>query len=87
MECVRGRSCPPAPEPDGGGTQRGGAVAKRIERIDPTWPSWSEEDHPVSELAAPVQGALSPFGELSFPLPPDELSYEHPHTEINRSDS
>ena len=62
-------------------------MAKRTDRIDPTWPSWSEEDHPVSELAAPVQGALSPFGELTFPLPPDELAYEHPHTEINRSNS
>jgi hypothetical protein len=62
-------------------------VAKHTDRIDPTWPSWSEEDHPVSELAAPVQGALSPFGEVIFPLSPDELPYEHPHTEINRSDT
>jgi hypothetical protein len=62
-------------------------VAKRTDRIDPTWPSWSEEDHPVSELAAPVQGALSPFGEVIFPLPPDQLLYQHPHTEINRSDT
>jgi hypothetical protein len=61
-------------------------VAKRTDRIDPTWPSWSEEDHPVSELAAPVQGALSPFGEMIFPLPVDQLLYEHPHTEINRGD-
>ena len=62
-------------------------MAKRTDRIDPTWPSWSEEDHPVSELAAPIQGALSPFGEVAFPLPADELPYEHPHTEINRSDT
>jgi hypothetical protein len=65
----------------------GGTVAKRTDRIDPTWPSWSEEDHPVSELAAPLQGALSPFGEVVFPLPPEQLSYQHPHTEINRSDT
>jgi hypothetical protein len=38
----------------------------------------------VSELAAPLQGALSPFGEVTFPLPEDEVPYEHPHTEINR---
>jgi hypothetical protein len=62
-------------------------VAKRTDRIDPTWPSWSEEDHPVSELAAPIQGALSPFGEVTFPLPADQLPYEHPHTEINWSDT
>ncbi len=63
------------------------AVAKRTDRIDPTWPSWSEEDHPVTELAAPLQGALSPFGEVTFPLPPDQVRYQHPHTEINRSDT
>jgi hypothetical protein len=63
------------------------AVAKRTDRIDPTWPSWSEEDHPVSELAAPLQGALSPFGEVSFPLPPEEIPYQHPQTEINRDDT
>ena len=62
-------------------------MAKRTDRIDPTWPSWSEEDHPVSELAAPIQGALSPFGEVTFPLPADQLPYEHPQTEINRSDT
>jgi hypothetical protein len=67
--------------------EQGEAVARRTDRIDPTWPSWSEDDHPVSELAAPQQGALSPFGELTFPLPPEELPYQHPHTEINRSDT
>jgi hypothetical protein len=60
-------------------------VAKRTDRIDPTWPSCSEEDHPVSELASPIQGALSPFGEVTFPLPADQLPYQHPDTEINRS--
>lgn len=62
-------------------------MAKRTDRIDPTWPSWSEEDVPVSELAAPIQGALSPFGEISFPLPPEEVPYQHPRTEINRNDT
>ncbi|MBV9011948.1 MAG: hypothetical protein JO272_07840 [Pseudonocardiales bacterium] len=62
-------------------------MAKRNDRIDPNWPSWSEEDQPVSELAAPLQGALSPFGEVSFPLPADQLPYQHPHTEINRSET
>jgi len=52
------------------------------ERIDPSWPSRSEDDHPVSELASPVQGALSPFGEVEFPL--DEVPYVHPRTVINK---
>ncbi|MGH3793724.1 MAG: hypothetical protein ACRDSP_02425 [Pseudonocardiaceae bacterium] len=60
------------------------ADANSNARIDPTWPTWSDEDHPVSELAATVQGALSPYGEVNFPLPADQLPYEHPHTEINR---
>ena len=58
--------------------------ANRTDRIDPTWPSRSEDDHPVSELASPIQGALSPYGEVTFPVPSDQLPYEHPHTEINR---
>jgi hypothetical protein len=60
------------------------ARAKRQERVDPTWPQLSEEDHPVSELASDRQGALSPFGDLAFPLPADQLPYEHPVTIINR---
>jgi hypothetical protein len=51
-------------------------------RIDPTWPKLPEGAHPVSELAAPTQGSLSPFGDVEFPL--DEVDYEHPVTEINR---
>jgi hypothetical protein len=57
------------------------AKAKRSHRIDPTWP---EVEHPVSELAADRQGALSPYGDLTFPLPVEELGYEHPETEINK---
>lgn len=53
----------------------------RSSRIDPEWP---DVPHPVSELAAPVQGALSPFGDVVFPVPAEELPYEHPVTEINR---
>jgi hypothetical protein len=59
-------------------------VAKRDrpERIDPTWPALPDGEHPLSELAAPVQGSFSPFGDVEFPL--DEVPYEHPHTVINR---
>ena len=54
------------------------------DRIDPAWPGDDDEGkHPVSEIAADRQGALSPFGELTFPLPPEELGYVHPVTEIN----
>lgn len=64
-----------------------GDVAKveengRQDRIDPNWPGADESEHPVSELAADRQGALSPFGDVSFPLP--SVPYEHPRTEINK---
>jgi hypothetical protein len=60
-------------------------VAKaRPERIDPSWPQAPEGEHAVSELASEVQGAQSPFGQVVFPLPTEELGYRHPTTEINR---
>ncbi len=37
---------------------------------------------PVTELTCEVQGNLSPFGELEFPL--DQIPYVHPVTEVNR---
>lgn len=52
---------------------------KRAPGVDPTWP---EGDHPVTELTADRQGALSPFGEIEFPLP--DVPYIHPITVINR---
>ncbi|MGH3947858.1 MAG: hypothetical protein ACRDSE_01860 [Pseudonocardiaceae bacterium] len=51
-------------------------------RIDPSWPEAGNGEHPVSELAADRQGALSPFGEVTFPL--DTVPYVHPETEINK---
>jgi hypothetical protein len=59
-----------------------GPVAKKgadTGRIDPEWPA---DEHPVSEVAADRQGALSPYGNLTFPL--DAVPYEHPVTEINK---
>ncbi len=35
-------------------------------------------DFQVSELASEAAGAHSPFGDLEFPLPPQELFYDHP---------
>ncbi|NMO89009.1 hypothetical protein [Actinomycetospora sp. TBRC 11914] len=52
-------------------------------RQDPSWPE-VDGGHPVTELMAPTQGASSPFGETEFPLPADQLDYQHPVTEINR---
>ena len=50
--------------------------------IDPSWPAAKPGEHPVSELAADRQGALSPFGDITFPL--ENVPYVHPETEINR---
>lgn len=52
--------------------------------VDPTWPEVEEGDHVLSEFNAETQGALSPFGDIAFPLPPDQLPYVHPTTIINR---
>lgn len=60
------------------------AKADRSGRVDPTWPAASADDHVVSELVADVQGSMSPFGDLQFPLSPEELGYEHPVTERNK---
>lgn len=52
------------------------------DRIDPEWPKVADGDHPVSEILADKQGALSPFGNTNFPL--DTVPYKHPVTEINK---
>jgi hypothetical protein len=53
--------------------------------VDPGWPADLDGDeHAVSELATDRTGALSPFGELAFPLPADELPYLHPVTVVNK---
>ena len=59
-------------------------MARARDRVDPAWPELPDGEHPVTELASPAQGALSPFGDVQFPLPEDELGYVHPHTEINK---
>jgi hypothetical protein len=52
--------------------------------VDNGWPTTDADDHPVSELATDRTGALSPFGELVFPLPSTDLPYLHPVTVVNR---
>ncbi|MCA1186429.1 MULTISPECIES: hypothetical protein [Saccharopolyspora] len=60
-----------------------GGNAKK-DRIDPTWPHVGDGEHPVSELVADKQGALSPFGDVTFPYDEGTFPYEHPVTEINK---
>jgi hypothetical protein len=55
---------------------------KKSHWVDPTWPQLGEGEHPVSELASPVAGGLSPFGDVEFPLA--SVPYVHPVTVINR---
>ena len=45
--------------------------------IDNGWPVDDEggHQHAVSEFAASVPGALSPFGDVTFPLPAENLSF------------
>jgi hypothetical protein len=66
--------------PDGNVLADGQRPGRSV-RIDPAWP---DVPHPISEVAASLQGALSPFGEVEFPVPAEELPYVHPVTKINK---
>lgn len=57
-------------------------AAKRGKGVDPRWPDLPEGEHAVTETHVAVQGALSPFGDVEFPLP--KTPYRHPTTVINR---
>ncbi len=53
--------------------------------VDPGWPELGgDDDHAVSELATDRTGASSPFGDLTFPLPSDDIPYVHPVTVVNK---
>jgi hypothetical protein len=52
--------------------------------VDNGWPVHEEGDHAISELAADRTGALSPYGDIAFPLPAEELPYTHPVTVVNK---
>jgi len=58
--------------------------AEKPRYVDNGWPTTDPDDHAVSELATDRTGALSPFGDLTFPLPSDDLPYVHPVTVVNR---
>lgn len=55
---------------------------RQHDKIDPGWPEGSDHSHPVTELATEVTGALSPYGDIEFPL--EKVAYEHPHTVLNK---
>ncbi|CAM2957634.1 hypothetical protein BST27_10750 [Mycobacterium intermedium] len=58
--------------------------ARKTKYVDNGWPTTDPDDHAVSELVTDRTGALSPFGEVVFPLPADVLPYVHPVTVVNR---
>lgn len=58
--------------------------SKKPQYIDNGWPETEDGDHAVSELATDRTGALSPFGDVVFPLPATELPYVHPVTVVNK---
>ncbi len=58
--------------------------AQKTRYVDKGWPTTDPDDHAVSELATDRTGALSPYGDVVFPLPAEELPYLHPVTEVNR---
>ena len=60
------------------------ADKNKIHYVDTGWPEVSGDDHAVSELATDRTGALSPFGELAFPVPAETLPYTHPVTVVNK---
>ncbi|ORX04643.1 hypothetical protein [Mycolicibacillus trivialis] len=52
--------------------------------VDNGWPDVGPDEIAVSELATDRPGALSPFGEVEFPLPTDDIPYVHPVTVVNK---
>jgi hypothetical protein len=58
--------------------------ANKPRYVDNGWPTADPDDHAVSELACDRTGALSPFGDVVFPVPSDDLPYLHPVTVVNR---
>lgn len=58
--------------------------AQKSRYVDNGWPATAPDDHAVSELRTDRTGALSPFGDVEFPLPSDDLPYLHPVTVVNQ---
>jgi hypothetical protein len=58
--------------------------AQKKHYVDNGWPKHDGDEHAVSELAADRTGALSPFGDVTFPLPAEELPFVHAVTVVNK---
>lgn len=53
--------------------------------VDPGWPKQTPGGgHYVTEVIAKFAGANSPYGDVEFPVPAEELGYVHPYTRINK---
>jgi hypothetical protein len=53
--------------------------------VDPGWPVLDgDHDDVVSELASDLTGASSPFGDVTFPVPAEELPFLQSVTVVNR---
>ncbi|MFW0791479.1 hypothetical protein [Gordonia sp. CPCC 205333] len=59
------------------------AAAAKSKYVDNGWPN-TDGEHAVSEFAANVSGALSPFGSTEFPLPVEDLPFVQSKTVVNR---
>jgi hypothetical protein len=58
---------------------------QKTQYVDNGWPALGgDDDHAVSELATDRTGALSPFGDITFPVPAEDLPYTHPITVVNK---
>lgn len=60
---------------------------KKQPYVDNGWPKDADgdaPDHAVSEFAATLAGALSPFGDVEFPLPVETLPFVQSKTVVNR---
>ena len=58
---------------------------QKTQYVDPGWPELDgEDDHAVSELASDLTGASSPFGDVTFPVPAEELPFLQSVTVVNR---
>jgi hypothetical protein len=62
-------------------------VAEKKKYVDNGWPKDGNGDaaeHAVSEFATHISGALSPFGDVEFPIPLEDLPFVQSKTVVNR---
>ncbi len=61
-----------------------GVADKKNQYVDNGWPEVADGEHAVSELATDRVGALSPFGDVTFPVPAEDLPFVHSVTVVNK---